>query len=376
MMLARIKRARGIDTQDPTNFPDAFSAAQIALRTFAEKRTAVNDAKRSGGTAKKIATLNTELKNSLAEGIRLHKLALSLTKSTSKPEHVFKTREVLAYLYYQESLVTGSNERLLDGAILADFVARHAKDIVPKSASNAANIAIACYGRLYNLAPRGQRETEIRWVIDIARFAAETWPGSKVSVNATNNLGKMFEQRRQQLIAARWYAAIPSSAKGDYETAQIRAGQKYWAHFLETSAKQPNRATWVRELTNAVGQRWPEAVADLMNPSWEKRRRIQASAPTASGSEGRRSQKEAAQEEEKETPEKQAAETGPRSRRRVEHGCSGRTESRPRRVDQQGACRLRQPQRRQSPQTVAGDAEHAIAGRTEAVVRRQTQGNG
>ncbi|MFQ5734573.1 MAG: hypothetical protein ACE5KM_21770, partial [Planctomycetaceae bacterium] len=275
LMIARIKKARGIDTNDPENFSDAVSVARLALRTFAEKRTAVNAAKSSGGTAAKIAALKGELKDALEEGVRLHQLALTLAKPASNLEHVLKTREVLAYLYYQESLLLGRNDRLLDAAVLAEFVARHGKDVSPKSAANAANIALACYGRIYNLAPRGRRDAEIRWVIDIARYASETWPGSKVAINAANNLGKMFEQRRQHLIAARWYSRIPATAKGEYAVARIRAGQQYWAHYLASTAKQPGRETWLREMRNNVGRRWADAVADLLNPSWEKQLRLQ-----------------------------------------------------------------------------------------------------
>lgn len=279
IMLARIRHARGLDTKDPENFADAFSAAEVAMKSFSAKRQAVLDAEKSGATEEKKAALLNEQKDSLPETIRLFRLAMKLARPDSKPAHVFKTRETLAYLYYQESLLHVTDDHLYDAAVLANFVARNAKTVSPDSAANAAKIALACFGRLYDLAPRGQRDTETRWITDFARFVTDSWPGTKASINATNNLGMIFQRRGQHLIAARWYAAVPASARDDYPVAQIDAGQQFWMHFVMSSAKQPNRQTVLYELRNNVGQRWADAAADLMAPAWGKLQRLKRQGP-------------------------------------------------------------------------------------------------
>lgn len=273
LMVARIRRARGLETSEPKTFPDAYSAAQVNFNKIKQQQKALDDAKAAGKPQKDLDTLNEKLRTTMDETARLYRLSLSLARNEDSPEHINRARYVLAYLDYRQDQLFGRSDRIFDCAVLAEYVARRSRDVAPDTARDAAYLAMAAYLKLYNRAPQGRRQTEMAWIIRTARFITGNWPGSKRAVDAMSKLGAMYEKQNRPLLAADWYARIPESAKDEYSLALIHAGQAYWTHYLSVSADRLNAATRRKGLLGSVGENWAEAVADQLNPSWNVRRR-------------------------------------------------------------------------------------------------------
>jgi tetratricopeptide (TPR) repeat protein len=274
MMIARLKRARGLQTKDPDTFSDAYSAAQVSFSGVKSAEKSLQQAKAGGKPKSERDELAAKLREQIDESTRLYRLALKLAGPKDKPEHVNTARYLLAYLYYLQADLYGRNDLLFDAAVLAEFVSRNFKNQSPDMARDCAYLAMACYSRIHSQAPRGDRGTEMQWIIRSALFITENWPGSKRAVDAVYRLGDIYDRQNRPLLAARWYSRIPPSARGRYSYALLRTGQSYWAQYLAVAAREPNRQNQLDALRQSIGGEWAVAVADLLNPSWSDWERL------------------------------------------------------------------------------------------------------
>jgi len=274
MMIARLKRARGLQTKDPDTFPDAYSAAQVSFSGIKSAEDSLKKARAAGKPKPERDELAAKLREQIDEATRLYRLALKLASQKDKPEHVNTARYLLAYLYYLQADLYKQNDLLYDAAVLAEFVSRNFKQQSPDMARDCAYLAMACYSRIHSLAPRGSRDTEMQWIIRTALSITENWPESKRAVDAVYKLGDIYDGQNRPLLAARWYSRIPPSARGRYSYALLRTGQSYWAAYLAVAAREPNRQNRLDALRQSVGGEWAVAVADLLNPSWSDWERL------------------------------------------------------------------------------------------------------
>jgi len=275
MMIGRLNRALGRETGDPDTFADAFSAAQVSYGGVKPAQEALDEARAKDAPKEEIAELTAKLKTQVEETARLYQLSLKLARSGDNIDQINTARHILAYLYYLQADLFNRTDRIYEAAVLAEFVARHYKDQSPDTARNAAFLAMACYDQARVLAPRGHRQTEMRWIIRMARHIIDNWPGSKRAIDATYKLGEMYERQERPLQAARWYSKIPESAKDQYAYALLRTGQSYWGHYLTVAALEPSRQNHVKALKENAAANWAEAVADLLNPSWSRREHLE-----------------------------------------------------------------------------------------------------
>jgi hypothetical protein len=274
MMLSRIRRARGLKSKDPETFPDAYSTANVSYASVRSTQKALEKARADGKPKAEIDDLAAKLKDHVDEATRLYRLTLKLASPKDKPEHVNTARFLLAYLYYLQADLYRKHDRLYDAVVLAEFVARNFKEQMPTIALDSAYLAMACYSRIHSLARAGDRDTEMQWIIRSALSITENWPGSKRAIDAIDRLGEIYDRQNRPLLAARWYARIPSSARDRYSYALLRTGQSYWAHYLAVAGQEPSRKNQLDALRESVGGEWAVAVADLLNPSWSDWQRL------------------------------------------------------------------------------------------------------
>jgi len=273
LMLSRLKRALGIETEDPTIFSDAYSAAQIAYAKFQTIDEQLQEARKENKPQKDIDALTGKLSDQMERTAHLFRLCLKLAQPDDNPEHISRARYILSFVYYLQNRRFNRPDRIYDAAVLAEFVSRHDKQTAPDTARDAAYVAMASYITLYNEAPAGERETEMQWIIRIARHIVDTWPGSNRAIDAAEKLGDMYNQQERYLLAAYWYSQIPETAD-KYALSLLNAGTNYWGHYSVAAGLIENTDTYREALRNSVGERWPLAVADQLNPSWNQWQRL------------------------------------------------------------------------------------------------------
>lgn len=271
MLVEQIKRLRGEDSQDPTNFADAVTRAMVVYANIKPQLNAYRNAKNAGKPPAEVQRLQTLLKSEVDETARLLRLAQSLYKPGDDVNQLNKARYFSAYTAFLQAQYLGMEDRVYDGAVYADFVSRHAKTDNPDRAMDAAYLAMVLYIRAYNQAPPGRRDAEIRWIIDTGKYLYKNWPNAKTAAEASMNIGKLYDKRNEPLLAARWFTRVPASAKTDYPHAQVRAGHAYWSQFIATAAIKPEPANILAVQRKKTESDLVAGVANLANPSWRAR---------------------------------------------------------------------------------------------------------
>ncbi|GAB4136374.1 MAG: hypothetical protein Tsb009_03380 [Planctomycetaceae bacterium] len=275
LLVDKIKRARGDEIADPTNFEDGYTAAMVVYSNIKPHLDAIRKAQAEGKPSAEIEKLKKAFRTDLEEAMRLHKLTQSFFKPGDDASKLNKSRFTSAYLAYLMVQHFGQNDLVYDGAVLADFSARHAQEENPDQAMDAAYLAMALYIRAYNLAPEGQRDAEMRWIIDTGKYLVSHWPRTKRAAEASLNIGKLYDKREQSLAAARWYARVPASAKDHFAQSQIYAGLAYWNQFVSAASLKPEREILLNVFRSKIGEDLSEGVANLLNPSWRKWQHLQ-----------------------------------------------------------------------------------------------------
>eukprot|EP00913_Durusdinium_trenchii_P028504 g26732.t1 len=275
MLLEQIKRLRGDKTVDPKNFNDAFTRSMVVYQNIKPQLTAYNNAVAAGKPQADIDRLKAGLKNEVDETERLSRLTQRLYQPGDDINRLNESRLSLAYTAYLQDQYFARQDRVYDGAVLSEFVARHAKDENPEQAMDAAHLAMSLYIRAYNAAPLGRRQTEIRWILRSGKYLVENWPGTKRAAEASLNIGKLYDKRGEPLAAAHWYLRVPPSAKDYYAQAQILAGRAFWTQFRIASGIKPERPAQLAALQKKTDDALLIGVANLMNPTWRKREALE-----------------------------------------------------------------------------------------------------
>lgn len=275
LMIVRIKRRLGIATEDPKDFPNAFSAANVTYKQFTSAHTDWAKAVKQGKPKAEVNKKFGKMKDDMQETVRLFKLALKLAKPNHNQDHVNDARHLLAYVLLRQAKVLNRPDLVYDAAVLAEFVGRHYKNQNPDTAQSSSYMALAAYIAMYNKAQsgKGKAKEEMRWIIGIAQHIIKSFPGSKQAIDSAFILGNIYNQQERWLLAARWYARIPPSA-GRYADSLLNAGTNYWGHYSTAGAVEPTPENYRRELKAAAGENIAEAFAALLNPQYGEWQRV------------------------------------------------------------------------------------------------------
>ena len=273
LMIARIKRQLGIATEDPKDFPNAYSAANVNYTRFNAAHSEWQKAIKQGKPKAEVNKLFGKMKDEMLETVRLYKLALKLAKPNHNQDHVNQARHLLAFVLLKQQKVMNQPDLAYDAAVLAEFVGRHYKNQDPNTAQSSSYFALAAYIALYNRAQSGKAKAEMRWIIGIAQHIIKSFPGSKQAIDSAFILGNIYNQQERWLLAARWYARIPPSADR-YADSLLNAGTNYWGHYSTAGAVEPTPENYRRELKAAAGENIAEAFAALLNPSYGEWNRV------------------------------------------------------------------------------------------------------
>lgn len=240
---------------DPEDFDTAFSLGQ----ELATKKTKpLLDGVRAAQATKdrdKIQKARTDLDQHLARARELLELALRLSDEETPISDLNLARYYLSYMH----LLSRNN---YEAAILGEFLANNYGDANPVQAQDGAYMAMAAYVQAFNdnekAGRRADQEIDVAQMVSIASYLVEKWPGSDRAMDARLQLGTVYGQLGQHQDSADWYSQVPETAS-QFKNAQIRAGQAYWAAYIEGAGKPPAEQPPHAELTG-----WMESAAKFL----------------------------------------------------------------------------------------------------------------
>ncbi|MBC7965740.1 MAG: hypothetical protein H7Z17_07410, partial [Fuerstia sp.] len=250
-MSRRIKAALGDKDKEPKDFATAFERARSMIAQITALSDEMIAAADENARAQKKAVLDAHLH----EVGRLLQLALDLRDSDSDEKAVAQAR-------YLQSFVMLKLGRPLDSMILARHCMIHDRAADPDTASNATEIAMAAAVSAWNMAPGRDRDFETRALKDVCQKILELYPQSSRGGEARMRLATVYRTMNEPLEAAKWFLEVPETDP-QYASAQISAGQSYWAGWTQkaaaaasdsegTSTPPAEMQTWKTEARNLL----------------------------------------------------------------------------------------------------------------------------
>ena len=227
---------------EPEDFDTAFSLGQELVT---KKTKPLLDGVRTAQKTKdkdKIQKARTDLNQHLDRARELLQLALRVSDEDTPVSDLNLARYYLSYMH----LLSRNN---YEAAILGEFLANNYGDENPVQAQDGSYMAMAAYVQAFNdnekARRRDEQEIDVAQMEKIATFLVEKWPDSDRAMDARLQLGTVYGKLKRHEQSAEWYGQVPETAS-QFTNAQIRAGQAYWAAYIEgaskESAEQPLRA--------------------------------------------------------------------------------------------------------------------------------------
>lgn len=222
---------------EPENFDTAFSLAQeLVTKKTKELQDQLTAAQKSG-KKDQIQQVQQEYRTHLEQTTRLLRIALRTADSETPLNDLNRARYYLAYV----NLLSRNN---YEAAILSEFVAMRYGKENPVQAQDSAYMAMAGYVQAFNDAEKAARRAEseltVRLMKNVADYLVEKWPASDRAMDARVQMGTVSGQLKQHQDSAGWFVQIPDTS-ARFTESQTRAGQAYWAAYLEGAAVTENR---------------------------------------------------------------------------------------------------------------------------------------
>lgn len=174
--------------------------------------------------------------------VALLKVAVQKVDPTKEIDKVHRARQMMAYCQYQA-------KNYYEAAVLAEHIARRypRAGVAPK----ALELAIAAHTMAYNTYLDRDRTSDLGRLVDLARFAVETWPDAEQGDAARMTLGDIALGQGNYEDAFKSYDGVRagSSKKTD---AQARAGMALWRQSLLLREKTDTAAA-DSKATQALG---------------------------------------------------------------------------------------------------------------------------
>lgn len=154
--------------------------------------------------------------------ITLFRQAIHRADPQKDIEKVNVARQSMAYAYYKAG-------KFYAAAALAEHLARRYPRGV--NSPNAASIGMAAYTDAYYAVAALDRASDLDRLVDLARYAAETWPETETADTARFTTGEVLKGRGQYAEAAKAFESVRESSSRRLD-AIVKAGE---AHFFNSA---------------------------------------------------------------------------------------------------------------------------------------------
>jgi cellulose synthase operon protein C len=178
------------------------------------------------------------------------------------PKDLNRARYYLAFVEYELKDYDAA-------AVLGDYAARRLKTIDGEWARDAAHLSLAALDQEFKTCPESQRPVLARIARPTAEFLIHNWPDQDRANEARAIMAELYDQSKQPLEAAQWYASVTPGSDG-YAEAQIGAGREYWSAALSAPkavAGGPSREAQIKEWTASAEKHLQNGIAKAGDPA-------------------------------------------------------------------------------------------------------------
>ena len=208
------------------------------------------------------AKIEQELQTQLKEARHRLQSALATADPRRDAKDLNKARYYLAFVEYEL--------KNYDAAlVLGDYAARRLKDQDVDMARESAHLALAAVDQEFKTCPESQRLVLARVAQPTAEFLIHNWPDQDRANEARAIMAEFYDQSKQPLEAAQWYASVTANSE-NYAEAQIGAGREYWSAALsapKTGQKNQSREAQIKEWTGLAEKFLRNGIAKAGDPA-------------------------------------------------------------------------------------------------------------
>jgi hypothetical protein len=188
--------------------------------------------------------------------------ALATADQRRDPKELNRARYYLGFVEYELKNYDAA-------AVVGDYAARRLKDIDVDLSQESAHLALAAVDQEFKTCPDSQRLVLARIARPTAEFLIRNWPDQDKANEARAIMAELYDQAKQPLEAAQWYASVTPGSEG-YAEAQIGAGREFWSAALSTPkavAGGPSRESQIKEWTSSAEKYLRNGIAKAGDPA-------------------------------------------------------------------------------------------------------------
>ncbi len=203
-----------------------------------------------------------ELQTQLADARQRLRSVLAIADPRRDSKDLNLARYFLAFVEYELQNYDAA-------AVVGDYAARRLKTTDPDRARDSAHLALAAIDQEFKTCPESQRPVLTRIARPTAEFLIHNWPDQDRANEARAIMAELFDQSKQPLEAAQWYASVTPGSEG-YAEAQIGAGREYWSAALSAPkavAGGPSRESQIKEWTASAEKYLRNGIAKAGDPA-------------------------------------------------------------------------------------------------------------
>jgi cellulose synthase operon protein C len=239
-MLGRLRTDTVSKRAEARDFVSGFALATKSVDAIQSLHERLESA-----TADEKPKLQTELANQLRDARQKLQGALANADPRREQKDLNRARYYLAFVEYELKNYDAA-------AVVGDYAARRLKAIDPDLAREAAHLSLAAIDQEFKTCPESQRLVLARIARPTAEILIHNWPDTDRANEARSIMAELYDQAKQPLEAAQWYASVTTGSEG-YAEAQIGAGREYWSAALsapKATSGGPSREAQIKEWTS------------------------------------------------------------------------------------------------------------------------------
>jgi tetratricopeptide (TPR) repeat protein len=220
---------------DPKAFPEARDAGREALdrmeknrllaKEVADRLPTIRDAAQRAQMQAQVEQAQQAAEDARSDAYRYLQMAVQMADAETDSNDLNLVRYYLCYLEYAAG-------NYFDAAVIGEFIARHHPD--HQGARKCAQIAMACWQKLYHEKLGGDNAFEAQRIVAIADYITQNWAESPEAEEALNTLIPFMIREKKLTEAQAYLDKIPADSP-HRGTAELRTGQALWAAYLEGS---------------------------------------------------------------------------------------------------------------------------------------------
>jgi hypothetical protein len=224
---------------------DTFIAAKDKARELAsELETSLIEVSQVRGkwrAAKdpgKKSALESELDTARAELMTQSNATLGMLQRALVLSDENTSRDELNLIRYLQCFSYYSSERYFESGIIGEFMLERYPNV--GWTQQASGLIVKSYSRLYDAAPKDQKDFESQRLEKVCSNIIKRWPGSNEAINSAEKLANIAMIDENYTKAEEYLSTIPAD-QPSRTSLSLRVGSKLWDQYREDNPRDPEK---------------------------------------------------------------------------------------------------------------------------------------